>query len=286
MSPVESPREIRLPLPGITLAARVWGPEHGARVLALHGWLDSAASFDRLAPLLPGLRLVCLDLPGHGLSGHRHLTASYDFVYWIPDVLAAADALGWERFSIIGHSMGAMVASCVAGTAPERIERMALVDGLGPLTNEPDAAPERLARAIAVQRRIAARAPLVFADRAAAADRLCEAVAGLTREAAETLVTRGTRETEGGVTWRHDPRLRGKSLLRLTEAQVHAFLRRIACPTLVIRPEQGWPADEALLQARLDCLADGRLLRVPGGHHVHLVDPKVVAPAIRELFQK
>ena len=279
-------REIRLPMPGITLAARVWGPESGAKVLTLHGWLDSAASFDHLAPLLPGLHLVCLDLPGHGLSDHRHQTASYDFVYWIPDVLAAADALGWERFSIIGHSMGAMVASCVAGTAPERVERMALVDGLGPLTNEPEEAPQRLARAIATQRRLAARAPLVFPDRAAAADRLCEAVAGLSREAADVLVARGTHEAEGGVTWRHDPRLRGKSLLRLTEAHVHAFLRRVTCPTLVFRPERGWPADEALLQARLDCLADGRLLRVPGGHHVHLVDPKVVAPAILDLFQK
>jgi pimeloyl-ACP methyl ester carboxylesterase len=56
---------------GLRLAARVHGPADGRPVLAAHGWLDNAASFDHLAPLLPGLRLVALDLAGHGRSGHR-----------------------------------------------------------------------------------------------------------------------------------------------------------------------------------------------------------------------
>ena len=41
------------------------------RVLALHGWLDNAASFLPLAARLPALDLVMLDLPGHGRSGHE-----------------------------------------------------------------------------------------------------------------------------------------------------------------------------------------------------------------------
>ena len=83
-------REIFLELPHLRLAAREWGPEGGARVIALHGWLDNAASFDRLAPLLPELHLVALDLAGHGRSQHRLPGVYHHFVDWVPEIAAAA----------------------------------------------------------------------------------------------------------------------------------------------------------------------------------------------------
>ena len=63
--------ELELPTPYLRLTARAWGPTDGVPVLALHGWLDNAASFDALAPQLPETRLVALDLPGHGGSEPR-----------------------------------------------------------------------------------------------------------------------------------------------------------------------------------------------------------------------
>lgn len=61
--------EIRLNLGHIELAAHLFGPADGIPVIALHGWLDNANSFARLAPRLKGLRIVALDLAGHGYSG-------------------------------------------------------------------------------------------------------------------------------------------------------------------------------------------------------------------------
>jgi pimeloyl-ACP methyl ester carboxylesterase len=279
-----SPVETTLVINGLNLAARVHGPEDGEPVICLHGWLDSAASFERLAPLLPKLRLFCLDLPGHGLSDHRHPSACYDFVYWIPDVVAVADALGWKRFSLLGHSLGGSIACCVAATFPERVARAAFIDSLGPLSGEAEQAPERLAAAIHEQHLLHAGASSVMPDLEAASAKLKKAIAGLGPEAALTLARRGTRPVPGGLTWRHDPRLRGKSLLRLTEAHVEAFLRRVACPVLVIRPDDGWPAPAEPMRRRLDLLPDARLVRVPGVHHVHLVTPEAVAEHLSAFF--
>ncbi|MCB1637058.1 MAG: alpha/beta fold hydrolase, partial [Xanthomonadales bacterium] len=136
--------ELELKTPYLRLAARAWGPLDGVPVLALHGWLDNAASFDALAPLLPNVRLVALDLTGHGRSEHRPPGIHYHFVDFIPDVVAAADALGWDRFALLGHSLGGGIASFVAATLPERIDRVAMIEGLGPPTSDPADGPANL----------------------------------------------------------------------------------------------------------------------------------------------
>lgn len=276
--------ELTLEVNGLKLAARAWGDPTGQPVLALHGWLDNAGSFAALAPLLPGLRLVALDLAGHGRSDWRPPAANYDFVYWLPDVLDAADALGWTRFSLLGHSLGAAIAACATAVAPERVERLALLDGLGPLVSEANETPARLAAALKERKQARRLRPPVYTDTAQMAERLLGAITGLDARAAELLLVRGTRAVTGGSTWSHDPRLRTRSLLRLTEAQVHAFLRALRCPVLLLRAEQGWPVDVEQATARLACVdqLDRRVL--PGCHHLHLVDPEPVARALADFF--
>jgi pimeloyl-ACP methyl ester carboxylesterase len=101
MSP--SVEEVRLSLPHIELAAHIFGPEDGLPVIALHGWLDNANSFARLAPKLKGLRIVALDMAGHGHSGHRPVGAGYALWDYAHDVLQVAEQLGWQRFGPHGH---------------------------------------------------------------------------------------------------------------------------------------------------------------------------------------
>lgn len=262
------------------MAAREWGPGQGDPVLCLHGWLDNAASFDRLAPRLQGLRLVAVDLPGHGLSEHRPAAAAYDFVGWIVDVFDIADALGWERFSILGHSLGGMIGLCAAGTMPLRIRRAVSMDSLGPLTREADEAPGALRDALEQRRAYLTRAPRPLRDLQSAARFMRVANPALDQRAARTLAARGTRATPEGLVWRADPRLRTGSLLRFTEAQVQAFFAQVTCPALILKARLGWPEVEAQIQRRLSYLVDARVVEVEGSHHAHLVNPDHVGPVV------
>lgn len=89
-------------------SAKMWGPTDGQPVFALHGWLDNAGTFDNLIPLLPqNLQIVAVDTVGHGLSDHFPPDVAYNFFDSLLAIERFAKLLKWEKFSFIGHSMGA-----------------------------------------------------------------------------------------------------------------------------------------------------------------------------------
>ncbi|AMO77426.1 alpha/beta fold hydrolase [Pseudomonas citronellolis] len=275
--------EIRLNLPHIELAAHLFGPEDGKPVLALHGWLDNAMSFARLAPKLDGLRIVALDFAGHGHSAHRAPGASYllwDYAY---DVLAVAEQLGWERFSLLGHSMGAIVSVLLAGAMPERIERLALIDGLVPYTGEADSAPAKLGEALKAQLALPNKRKPVYEAIDRAVEARMKGVGAVSREAAELLARRGLMPVPGGFTWRSDARLTLPSPLRFTRAHAASFVQAVQCPVSLVLAQGGMLAAEPGIRK----LIDGRPFDVhelPGGHHLHL-DDEAGAQAVAAIFQ-
>ena len=115
-------REIDIDIPlGRIAALRNDGA--GPRVLALHGWLDNAASFIPLSSHLRGIDLVAIDQPGHGRSAHLPPGTDYSFVGAMNAVLDVADALGWERFALLGHSMPSGRSACMSRRASSRSQR-------------------------------------------------------------------------------------------------------------------------------------------------------------------
>ena len=275
--------EVRLRLPHIELAAHLYGPEDGIPVIALHGWLDNAASFSRLAPLLPGLRIVALDFAGHGHSDHRPPGGSYAIWDYAHDVLQVAEQFGRQRFSLLGHSMGAIVSVLLAGAMPERIERLALIDGLIPYTGEPDTAPQKLGEALKAQLALAGKSKPVYAEFDRAVEARMRGVGAVSREAAELLAQRGLMPVPGGYTWRTDSRLTLPSPLRLTHAHALAFARSLQCPAKLVMAQQGM----LLAQPSITQLVEGLAIDVaqlPGGHHLHL-DDDVGAGLVADCFK-
>ena len=274
--------EIRLNLPHLEMAAHLYGPEDGKPVIALHGWLDNAASFTRLAPLLPGLRILALDFAGHGYSSHRPSGGSYLLWDNVLDVLLVAQAMGWQRFSLLGHSMGAIVSVLLAASMPERVERLALIDGLMPYTGEPEQAPQKLGEALRAQLALAGKQKPVYADVQLGVDARMRGVGSVTREAAEMLARRGLMPVSGGYTWRSDSRLTLASPVRLTRAHALAFLRGVTCPTSLVLAEQGMLAQEPAILALLQNLPY-QVHTLPGGHHLHL-DDEAGAQSVADCF--
>jgi pimeloyl-ACP methyl ester carboxylesterase len=144
---VES-KELYFCVNGVNFAAQQWGDANGFPVLALHGWLDNSASFFALAPRLVGLNIIAIDMVGQGKSDHRPPAFCYTFWDDVIDVFAIADHFGWQEFSLLGHSRGAIVATLAAGTFPERIKCLALIEGFIPEAADCEAAPQQLADAI------------------------------------------------------------------------------------------------------------------------------------------
>lgn len=273
--------EVRLSLPHLEVAAHLYGPDDGKPVIALHGWLDNAATFSRLAPRLQGLRIVALDLPGHGHSDHRPIGAGYNIWDYVHDVLQVAEQFGWQRFSLLGHSMGAIVSVLLAGALPERVERLALIDGVIPYTGEADSAPQKLGSALEALLAVNDKRKPVYESFDQAVQARMKGVGAVSREAAEMLAQRGLMPVPGGYTWRTDPRLMLPSAMRLTRAHALAFVNRVACPASLVLAEQGLMTQPELLE-----LVEGfpfDIRRLAGGHHLHL-DDDIGAEAVATAF--
>jgi pimeloyl-ACP methyl ester carboxylesterase len=280
-----SGRELTLDLSRLRVAALEWGPADGVPILAVHGWLDNAASFVGLAPMLDAFHVVALDLAGHGRSDHWPQRCSHYFVDWVPQVVEAADMLGFERFVLLGHSMGAGISSLVPSAAPGRVRRMVLLEGAGPLATPPEDAPALLRTALEDERRVASASPRIHPDLESAVAARCHGT-DLSPGAGRPLVERSVESVDEGVRFTFDPRLKTRSRWRFTEEQVIAFLAGIDCPVLMVRADAGWPVPEDQMESRLATIPDLTRVDVEGGHHVHLTHPERVSPAILEFLTR
>ena len=93
-------------------------------VLAVHGWFGSARSWGSLPEWLDGsaYTYVFMDLRGYG--DRRDSEGEFTADEAAADALAVADDLGWDRFSVIGHSMGAKFGHRMLLEAPDRVRKL------------------------------------------------------------------------------------------------------------------------------------------------------------------
>ncbi|MHA6159970.1 alpha/beta fold hydrolase [Pseudomonas sichuanensis] len=268
-----------LDLNGIEIAVRTWGPEGGFPVLALHGWLDNAASFERLAPLLEGCFVVAPDLVGHGRSDHRRDDSGYYLWEHAEDMLAVVERLGWSRFHVLAHGMGTGVASILAALT-SAIASLQFLDGMGvPFTVAEGDRVEHMARAFRLKRMLLRSRQQGFAEpEALCFDNLEQALGqcrkrfacDLPADAARLMALRDLLQVGDGYCWRHDPRLDLPEPMPLTEREACELLQQIRCPLYLLLGQQGAFAGDGFARRQAALPGQTRVTWHPGGHHFHL----------------
>lgn len=119
---------------GITLNYVVQGAPKGPVVVLLHGAGDSWHSYERVLPLLPAsYRVYAVTLRGHGLSDHPD--TGYSRADFAEDILDFIEQLKLEHVTLVGHSLGSLVAQKVAEQDPGHLDRLVLI-GSGPGTRK------------------------------------------------------------------------------------------------------------------------------------------------------
>jgi pimeloyl-ACP methyl ester carboxylesterase len=252
-----------------------WGNPERPLLLLVHGGRDHARSWDWVARALRNdYHVIAPDLRGHGDSAWA-VGSSYAISDFVFDIAQLLEAVGESPVTIVGHSLGGAVSLLYAGLFPERVSRLVAIEGLGP----PPAILERM-RATPGWRRVrdwmeriqglAGRQPRRYPSIDAAAHRMQEENAFLSREQARHLTIHGVARNEDGTySWKFDNYVRAFSPNRLTEEEVVEFRRRIDCPVLLVRGSESWASDPAS-DGRVRPFADASVVNVEGaGHWVH-----------------
>jgi 2-succinyl-6-hydroxy-2,4-cyclohexadiene-1-carboxylate synthase len=118
-----------LELAGPDVNIREYGSGGDRAVVLLHGYTASIQWWEMVAPALAhGTRVIAIDLVGHGGSEAPRDRAAYSAEGQASTVRHALDALGVRHAAIIGHSMGGLVATALAESAPQLVERVVVSD--------------------------------------------------------------------------------------------------------------------------------------------------------------
>lgn len=118
--PVE---HLQLDIAGLTFDARAAGPDDGEPVVLLHGFPQTSRSWRLQIPALAaaGYRVLAPDQRGYSPGARPTDVDAYGYRHLMADVLGFADALGADRFHLVGHDWGAALAWQVAGRHGDRL---------------------------------------------------------------------------------------------------------------------------------------------------------------------
>ena len=282
MTPAMHARRIELAT-GLGYHVEEWDGPGDTTFVLVHGFADQGAGWCEVGPLLaPHGHVIAPDLRGHGDSDRIGPGGYYHFFDYVADLDDVIRQLARPRVVLVGHSMGGSVAGYLAGARPARIDRLVLIEGLGPPDQSDLAGATRTAAWIDAWRAARAEAPRPIPSLAEAALRLRRNDELLGEALAHKLAALGTREVPGGRAWKHDPlhRTAGPYPFRLDLARAH--WERVSCPVLVVDGARSrLNLSEAERAARRRSFARHRHLVIEdAGHAVQRHQPARLAEAI------
>jgi pimeloyl-ACP methyl ester carboxylesterase len=241
---------------------------HGGGAHA-HWWTHVAATFAR------DLRVVALDLSGHGDSGHRD---AYTIEQWAAEVMAVARTGGVAgKPVVIGHSMGGFVTIATAALHADDLAGAIVCDS--PVTEpDPEVESYRLREAFGNPRTYASVEDALARFRTVPPqEHYCDFVM-------DHVARRSLREVDGGFQWKFDRRV-FEQFAGGMRGIARPYLGQVRCRLALLRSEHGLVTED-IGAAMYDAM--GRvtpIVEIPeAGHHAMLDQPLVLLTALRSLL--
>ncbi len=267
------PRSRYVTVEGMRLHYLDW-PSDGPAVVCLHGAGGSAKQWVYLASQLhPNLRIIALDQRGYGDSDTP--AGGYEFKTMARDVEMFVDAIGLEKFYLLGHSMGSRVSIVYAGRNSHRLHKLVLSDP--PHYPVEDKVMRELAE---VNTR-----PKRFASRAEAVDYLSKMPfrgPAPTGDALERMAdARFVQHSDGSLTWGWD----NSGILHAMAfmlGDIPMSLPKIACPTLVLHGVRSHLLTAEDAQHTVAAIRNAELVSIDAGHGLWRDNPEASLKAVRE----
>lgn len=245
---------------------RDWGGP-GAPLLLTHGMAAHTHWWDPVVPHWRGLfHCAALDFRGHGDSDW--IDEPYVSERWVEDIETARKALGWERFILVGHSMGARIALDYAERHGDRLRGLAAIDFL----------PEFYSSRSRAHEKTRTRPQPVYENEEIMLEKFRLQPPGtlLDEEGLRELGRHGVRRTPLGWSWKFDWRS-----FSFPYGPVWAQLPHIAADTLIVRGEHSTVMTREVMAQVVAALPKGRGVDLAGAHHhVPLDKPKELADAV------
>lgn len=252
-----------------------WGNEGAPPVVLVHGGRDHCRNWDWVAErLAPHYHVIAPDLRGHGDSDWCN-SSGYSPENYIYDLSQLIDQQVAAPVRLVAHSLGGNVALRYAGIFPEKVCRIAAIEGLGPSPKteaKRKAIPpqERMGGWFTQLRDLAARAPRRYKTLDDAYARMREENKHLSEAQALHLTRHGVRQNEDGTfSWKFDNYIRAWPPFDMARDDEFALWGRISCPTLLIYGRESWASNPSE-DGRAAYFNHARVVSFEGaGHWVH-----------------
>lgn len=274
-------RHNTLQLSGLNFHVTEWGEAHAQPVVMLHGIRGYSETFEGVAQaLLPGCRVIAFDQRGRGRTDWDPQRNYYTDTY-VADLAAVVDALGLEKFDLLGHSMGGINAIVYASQHPNRVRRL-LVEDAGPGAFESSPGASRIRKELETT-------PAVFATWQEASTFMRALRPTVTEDARQQRLRNMLKQmSDGSFTWRYDHA--GISATRLNPdparvVDLRPHVAAIDCETLVVRGGRSDYLQPDMVRAMQALNPIIRTVDIPeAGHYIHDDQPAMFNAVVADFL--
>lgn len=287
---MSAPRHTIVDSQGLPIHCLEWGDSAGEPLMLVHGYLDLAESWRAFVAALAirqsNLWVIAPDCRGHGDSGWIGAGGYYHFPDYVFDLDCIVQAHRIDSFTLIGHSMGGTISLLYAGTFPERVKKLVLIEGIGPVGMTFSDAPLRMEKWISELHERGRRHFREYTSLAAGASQLRQTNPRLSENTALEIARAAMKQNDRGKwIWKFDPLHRTAAPQPFYTAQALEFLRRIQCPVLLIDGEESRQNRRTDKQERYDAIAHHQRITISrAGHMVHQDNPEQLADVVGDFI--